>query len=72
VVEAPLELRMARAVARGMTAGDVRARIAAQATDGARRAVADAVVVNDGDVALLARRVDELWHTIGSWLAAPG
>lgn len=69
VVEAPEELRVQRAVARGMAEVDVRARIAAQATDDQRRAVADAIVLNDGDLATLERRVDELWERIGTWCA---
>ena len=70
VVEAPEELRVARAVARGMAEADVRARIASQATDEQRRAVADAVVVNDGDLAALEARVADLWQTIVAWAAA--
>jgi dephospho-CoA kinase len=66
-VEAPVELRVARAVDRGMVEGDVRSRIAAQATDEQRRAVADAVVMNDGDLGVLAARVDELWGLIQRW-----
>jgi dephospho-CoA kinase len=55
VVEAPEDVRLSRLVeGRGMTATDARARIAAQADDAARRAVADHVVVNDGEVAALA------------------
>ena len=64
VVEAPPDLRVRRAVARGMEADDVRARIASQATDDERRAVADAVITNDGDLATLAERVDELWRLV--------
>jgi dephospho-CoA kinase len=67
VVEAPAELRVRRAVDRGMAEADVRARMAAQATDEQRRAVADAVVVNDADLSTLASRVDELWEEIGRW-----
>ena len=67
VVETPLEMRIERAVARGMAADDVRARIASQATDAQRRAVADAVVCNDSDRAALAHRVDELWAQIMRW-----
>lgn len=67
VVEAPVELRVARAVARGMAEADVRARLAAQAGDDERRAVADAIVVNDSDLDALGRRVDELWEVIGTW-----
>ena len=49
VVEAPEELRVRRLAAdRGMSAEEVRARMASQATDEQRRAVADVVLVNDG------------------------
>lgn len=61
VVEAPLETRVARLVGRGLAEGDARARIAAQATDEHRRAIADHVVVNDGDLAALDAAVDRLW-----------
>ncbi len=61
VVEAPLETRVARLVARGLAEDDARARIAAQATDEQRRAIADHVVVNDGDLAALDAAVDRLW-----------
>ena len=71
VVEAPPDLRVRRAVARGMEADDVRARIASQATDDERRAVADAVITNDGDLATLAERVDELWRLVLSWVSTP-
>ena len=60
VVETHAEVRLERLVARGMAADDARARMAAQATDAERRAVADHVLVNDGDEADLAERVDEL------------
>ena len=60
VVEAHADVRLERLVARGMAADDARARMAAQATDAERRAVADHVLVNDGDEADLAERVDEL------------
>jgi len=67
VVEAPDELRIARAVARGMQADDVRRRIASQATDAERRAVADAVVRNDSDLTDLEAAVASLWTTIETW-----
>lgn len=67
VVEAPEALRIERAVARGMREDDVRARIAAQATDAERRAVADAVVANDADLATLTARVDALWQQMLAW-----
>lgn len=60
-VEAPLEVRVARAVARGMREDEIRRRIASQATDAERRRAADFVIVNDGDAEQLAQRVDALW-----------
>ncbi len=64
VVEADPEVRLGRAVARGMDADDVRARMAAQATDAERRAVADHVLTNDGDEESLARQVAALWDRL--------
>jgi dephospho-CoA kinase len=61
VVEAAPETRVDRLVRRGLTEEDARARIAVQATDEQRRAVADAVVVNDGTVEDLAGQVDRFW-----------
>lgn len=70
VVEAPLELRISRAVERGMTEADARARAGSQATDEQRRAVADLVIHNDADLATLEARVNEAWATITAWAAA--
>jgi dephospho-CoA kinase len=61
VVEAAPEIRVDRLVRRGLTEEDARARIAVQATDDQRRAVADAVVVNDGTPEDLAGQVDRFW-----------
>ncbi|MCF6507524.1 dephospho-CoA kinase [Blastococcus sp. MG754426] len=61
VVEAERETRVARLVARGLTEADARARIAAQATDEQRRAVADVVLDNSGTLEQLAEQVDRLW-----------
>jgi dephospho-CoA kinase len=52
-----------------MAEADVRARISSQATDEQRRAVADAVIANDGDLDELVARVDALWSTIEGWRA---
>ena len=61
VIEAPLDLRIARLVSgRGMSEADARDRIAAQADDATRRAVADHVVTNDGDRSALAERAAQL------------
>jgi dephospho-CoA kinase len=61
VVEADVDTRVARLVERGLTAADARARIASQATDEQRRAVADVVLRNDGDRAALAAQVERFW-----------
>jgi dephospho-CoA kinase len=61
VVEADEELRVRRLVERGLSEDDARARIASQASDAERRAVADAVLRNDGDRDELAARVEEFW-----------
>ena len=61
VVEADLETRVARLVLRGLSEEDARARIAAQATDEQRRAVADVVLDNSGAPDALAAQVERLW-----------
>jgi dephospho-CoA kinase len=61
VVEADPEIRVARLVQRGLTEDDARARIAAQATDEQRRAVADVVLDNSGTPEELAGQVDRFW-----------
>lgn len=62
VVGASEEVRMARLIAqRGMTPEDARARIRAQADDGARRAVADVWLDNSGTEEDLREAVRRLW-----------
>ena len=62
VVEADEAVRVARLVAdRGMTEDEVRARIARQASQADREAVADAVIDNSGPYDELVRDVDVLW-----------
>jgi dephospho-CoA kinase len=61
VVEADAATRISRLVRRGLTAEDARARIAAQATDEQRRAVADVVLDNSGTPEQLAEQVDRFW-----------
>ena len=64
VVEASVPTRLARLADRGMPEDDARNRIAAQASDEQRRAVADAVVRNDGSLDDLRMEVDEVWRAI--------
>ena len=66
VVEADLEIRLARLVGRGMTVENASARMAAQADGAERRAVADHVVVNNGDEVELAAEVDRLFEQLTS------
>jgi dephospho-CoA kinase len=61
VVQADPEARVSRLVLRGLTEGDARARMAAQATDEQRRAVADVVLDNSGSEQDLAAQVDRFW-----------
>jgi dephospho-CoA kinase len=63
-VEAPIELRVQRAVARGMAESDVRRRIDAQASEDERRRVAAHVLVNDADEAFLVAQVDACWERL--------
>lgn len=62
VVLASVETRRARLeLTRGMAVADARARMAAQATDEQRRAVADVVIVNEGTAEELRAAVDTAW-----------
>jgi dephospho-CoA kinase len=61
VVRADQEVRVARLVQRGLPEDDARARIAAQATDEQRAAVADVVLDNSGTREELASQVDRFW-----------
>jgi dephospho-CoA kinase len=64
VVETPARLRIERlARDRGMPAEEARSRMATQATDEQRRAVAGVVLVNDGTLDDLRTKVDEIWAT---------
>ena len=63
-VEAPEELRLERAVERGMSREDVERRLAAQATDEDRRRIATHVVGNAGTLDELAGSVDLLWRDL--------
>lgn len=66
LVDAPLEVRVARVMARdGLSAEQVHARDAAQLPAEEKRRRATAVVENDGDLEQLAARVDEALRKIG-------
>jgi dephospho-CoA kinase len=64
IVLAPPDMRLQRLAARGMPADDARARMAKQATDEERRAVADEIVTNDGSREDLEAQVDAVWQRL--------
>jgi dephospho-CoA kinase len=61
VVEAPREVRLARLEQRGLPRSEAERRMASQATDEQRRAIATYVIDNSGTLADLRRQVDEIW-----------
>ena len=67
VVEAPLAMRLPRLVARGMTVAEAEQRMAAQAGEDERRALADLVITNDGTLVDLDERIAWAWPTIEAW-----
>ena len=64
VVWAPVELRLARLEARGMSPDEARRRMSHQASDDERADVADLIIENDGDLAGLADQVAEVWQVV--------
>ena len=67
VVDAPLETRIARMVEqRGMSRQEALDRIAAQATDEARLAIATVVIDNGGTVERTVEQVDALWSRLAA------
>ncbi len=69
-VEADPEVRLRRAMARGMDEAEARRRLAAQGDGGMRRAAADRIIRNDGDAAALAVKVDALVAELRQMLMA--
>ena len=71
VAHAPAEVRVGRLVSeRGMTEAQARARVASQATDADRLALADVVIDTAGTMADTVRQVDELWERMPRLLTA--
>lgn len=62
-VESDAELRKQRLRARGMFHSDIEKRMASQATQEQRRAVADCVLTNDGSEDDLLRQVENVWES---------
>lgn len=64
VVDVPVETQVERAVSRGMTEADVRARISAQASREERLAAATYVIDNTGTLEDLRKRVREIYDSL--------
>ena len=65
VVDVPVEMQVERAVGqRGLDEADVRRRIEVQATREQRRAAADVVIDNSGDVTSTRAQVVDLWNRL--------
>jgi dephospho-CoA kinase len=64
MVLAPTELRESRLIARGLAAPDIAARMRNQASDDARRDVADYILVNDGTLESFRTQVEQVWREI--------
>ena len=62
-VESDPEVRRQRLRARGMFHSDIEKRMASQATEEERRAVADCVLTNDGTEDDLLRQVENIWES---------
>jgi dephospho-CoA kinase len=63
-VEADLELRKERLLKRGLYISQIEKRMAAQASEESRTALADIVIRNDGDEDALLRQVENLWESV--------
>lgn len=64
VVDADRDVRIQRLIERGLDAADIEARMSRQATDEQRRAVADIVIDNSGDVDALETQVAAAWSSL--------
>lgn len=62
-VESDAELRKERLRVRGMFHSDIEKRIASQATEEERRAIADCVLTNNGSEDDLLRQVENIWES---------
>jgi dephospho-CoA kinase len=63
-VEADLEIRKERLRKRGMFISEIERRMAVQASREEREALADHIIINDGDEDALLRSVENLWEDL--------
>ena len=59
-------IRRERLLARGLSQGQIQARLNAQASDIQRESIADHVIENSGDLATLTQEVERIWHLLVS------
>lgn len=64
VVEADHQVRVHRLIERGLSPEDIEARMSRQASDEERRAVADVLIVNSGDLDDLRDQVTRSWNSL--------
>ncbi len=64
VVESEPSRRMRRLIERGLSGADARARMAAQATDEQRQAIADEIISNNGSIVDLRDAARSLWNRL--------
>ena len=65
-VEAPMEARVERLMARGLFISEIEKRVANQATPQARKAAANIVIENDGSEEELLRKVEKIWEELSA------
>jgi dephospho-CoA kinase len=70
VVEAPRALRLSRLESRGIPVADAERRMAQQAGDDERRAIATWVLDNSGDLEALRSQVDAIWPDLVRFAAS--
>ena len=63
-VESDIDLRKQRLLKKGLYISQIEKRMAAQATQESREAIADYVIRNDGDEDSLLRQVENLWESV--------
>lgn len=71
VVESEPSRRMHRLIERGLSEADARARMAAQATDEQRQAIADEVISNNGSIVDLRDAARSLWNRLTAAPSGP-
>ena len=67
VVQCEMGIRIQRLLERGMTDADIEARISAQVSDEERAEIADFIIDNSGDLAVLEQQVTDVWDSLTAY-----